>query len=306
MNTLALEKSVTFKRILVATDFSGASNAALKCAAGIAGVNDADLFVVHALPLEAHLPAPLDPMPAILDQEVRQAKEHLAQLESEALAGLRHETILERGPVFDVVDDVIRKKQIDLLVTGTHGRTGIRKIVLGSVAETLFRRFTCPVLTVGPSAKPAHEIRRVLYATDFGPSSIHALPYAIDFADKRSGQLILLHLVSPVPVEYIGPFWYPGNDLLEREVAEKQRSLKKLRDLLPSSLGLKCSVEHVVEVHMAPEGISNFARRCQADLIVMGIRNSAANVPRLASHVPWAVVYEVVCAATCPVLTVRS
>jgi len=306
MNTLALGKSVSLSKVLVATDFSEASNSALTCAASIAGANDAELLLVHALSEEAGLPVPMEHLPAVMDCELRNARQQLAKIESDSLAGVRHETILERGPVADVLEEVIRRKGIDLLVTGTHGRAGIKKLMLGSTAEKLFRRASCPVLTVGPSAKVTHEIRRVLYATDFGAASIHALPYAIEFANKPSGALALLHLTSPVPVEYMGPFWYPTNDILETEEAEKQRSLKKLRDLLPSGSGLSCSVEHVVELHFPPAGITGFARRWGADLIVMGVRHSAANLPRLVSHMPWAVAYEVVRAAECPVLTVRS
>ena len=85
-----------------------------------------------------------------------------------------------------------------------------------------------------------------------------------------------------MPVEYIGPFWYPGTDVVEREAASKGEAMERLRELLPSSQGLNCSVEHVVEVHLAPEGLVNFARERNVDLIVMGLRESA--IGAAASH----------------------
>jgi len=307
MTTLELEKSVTFKNILVATDFSDASKHALQCAAAITDLNQAQLFVLHALPPEPRVPLPLDHLPASTDRDLCAAKINFEKVVSEEpLTHVHHEEILERGPVSEVVLDAIQQKKIDLLVLGTRGRTGLKKLVLGSVAEELFRRALCPVLTVGPSAVPARPIRRVLFTTDFGPSSLQALPYAIDFANKTGGELILLHLVSPMPVDYVGPVWYPGTDVIEREEASKQQSMKQLRNLLPSNSGLKCKVEHLVEFHFAPEGITEVATERDVDMIVMGVRESGMNAPRLAARTPWAIAHEVVCRAKCPVLTVRA
>lgn len=307
MTTMELEKSVTFKNILVATDFSDASKHALQCAAAITDSNQGNLFLLHAVPPEARLPVPLDPLPASADRELSEAKLNLEKVVSaEPLGHLHPEEILERGPVGEVVLDAIQREKVDLLVLGTHGRTGIKKLVLGSVAEELFRRASCPVMTVGPSAVASRPIRKVLFATDFGPSSIQALPYAIDFANQTGGELILLHLVSPFPVDYVGPLWYPGTDVIEREEASKLESLKRLRDLLPSNSGLSCYVDHAVEVHLAPEGIVNFARQHDVDLIVMGLRESSMNTPRLSAHMPWATAYDVVCHAECPVLTIKG
>ncbi|MGA9041420.1 MAG: universal stress protein [Terriglobales bacterium] len=307
MTTMELEKSVTFKNILVATDFSDASKHALQCAAAITESNEGKLFLLHAVPPEPRLPVPLDPLPVSADRELSEAKLTLEKVVSaEPLGHLHPEEILVRGPVGEVVLDAIQREKVDLLVLGTHGRTGFKKLILGSVAEELFRRASCPVLTVGPSAAPVRPIRKVLFATDFGPSSIQALPYAIDFANQTGGELTLLHLVAPFPVDYVGPLWYPGTDVVEREEASKLESLKRLRDLLPSNSGLSCYVDHAVEVHLAPEGIVNFAKQHDVDLIVMGLRESSMNTPRLSAHMPWATAYDVVCHAECPVLTVRG
>src|SRR5262249_31861413 len=156
MPTLELEKSVTFKNIVVATDFSEVSRRAIEVAADIASENDSELYVLHASPPEPRLAVPLDPVPSALDPEVTHARESLDKLgKSQRFKSLHHEEIVERGPVWDVVEDVCERKRADLLVVGTHGRTGIRKLVLGSVAEEIFRRASSPVLTVGPRVIPA-------------------------------------------------------------------------------------------------------------------------------------------------------
>lgn len=307
MSTLEIEKSATFKNVLLATDFSDASAHALQSAAVITESNDGDLFVLHVVPPEPHVAVPLDPLPIELDDLYQRGKHGLKKLSAaEPLTHLRHEEILKRGEIGDVVAEVIRQRRIDLLVLGTHGKTGFRKIVLGSVAEELFRGATCPVLTVGPAASPNRHIRRVLFATDFGPSSIQALPYALDFANKVDGELFLLHLVTPISVNYVGPGWFPDDNYMEKEEALKKESLKKLRNLVPYSTGLKCRVQYLVDLHFADEGIVHAARDHNVDLIVMGIRESGTKAPRLAAHMPWATAYEVVCNAGCPVLTVRA
>jgi nucleotide-binding universal stress UspA family protein len=310
MTTLELEKNITFKNILVATDFSDASNRALQCAAAIAhtgALHERKLYVLHAPAPAPRSPVPLDLLPMNAERDLWEAKETLANVVcTEPLRGLRVEEILKRGAVAEVVLDAVQENSIDLLVLGTHGRTGLRKMVLGSIAEELFRRARCPVLTVGPSAVSVKAIRRVLFATDFGSSSVQALPYAIDFANQAGGELILLHLVAPFPVDYVGPFWYPGTDLVERERSCQQGCRDKLRGLLPSNSGLKCSLEHVVEVHLAPEGIIKFAAQYKVDLIVMGVKESGTSAPRLSARMPWANAYDVICHAQCPVLTVRS
>ena len=307
MPTLELAQSVTFENIVVATDFSSASDRVIEYAKTIAGDNHAQLFVLHAAPPSPHLPIPLDPLPGSLDRELTEAKDHMAKFAtSETFHDVQHQEIVERGAVWDLIEDVLKQKRADLLILGTHGRSGLKKLVLGSVAEEIFRRVACPVLTIGPMATPVKQIRRVLFATDFGHSSMHALPYAIDFANRNEGELILLHLIPPIPVEYVGPAWYPSTDFVNCEEMEKQAIMPKLRGLLPSTDGLKCTVNYMVAVHYPAEGIVNIAKEHNVDLIVMGVRESGRNAAYVAAHMPWAVAYEVVCNAECPVLTVRG
>jgi len=307
MPTLELAKSVTFQNIVVATDFSEVSQHAVQCAANIVEDNDGQLYVLHARAPEVRLPIPLDPLPENLDQETIHARRNLSRIgEAEPIKHLHHEEILQRGKVWEVVKDIAKQKKADLVVVGTHGRTGFKKLMLGSIAEEIFRSASCPVLTVGPFASSTRKIRRVLFATDFGPASVHALPYAIDFANRTGGELVLLHLTPPIPVEYVGPAWYPSSDFIDREEMDKQEFLPKLVELLPSHEGLKCTVKYVVETHYPSEGIVSIAKEMKVDLIVMGIRESGLGSPAIAAHMPWATAYEVVCKAECPALTVRG
>jgi nucleotide-binding universal stress UspA family protein len=307
MTTLELEKSVTFKNILAATDFSDASRHALEWAASITGSTDGKLFLLNVLPAEARLPVTFDPFPKALDRAGCEADLEFQKLvSSKSIARVSHETLVRRGPVADVVSDLIEEMGIDLLVTGSQGRKGLGRVVLGSVAEELLRRASCPVLTVGPYALSSPRMRRVVYATDFGAASHLALPYALDFANTEGGELLLLHIVAPVPIDYFGPGWYSGSDLIQYELEAKQQSIKKLRSLLPEDSQRKCLVEHIVQSQMTAEGILKVAREREADLIVLGVHESGAGSAKLATHLPWTTIHEIVCQAECAVLTVKA
>jgi nucleotide-binding universal stress UspA family protein len=181
-----------------------------------------------------------------------------------------------------------------MVVMGSHGRAGLRKIMLGSAAEQIFRRAPCPVLTVGPHAARSpvqfENWRCILFATDFSQGSLHALPYALSLAEENQATVVLLHVISMVPVQEQDPV--------------KDRAQKRLEALVPIDAAAWCNPECLVRFDFPTEGILQVAKERGADLIVMGVRKPAA--PRLSAHMPWAVATEVVCRAHCPVLTVRG
>jgi len=308
METIALKQSVTFKNILLATDFSEVSKKAVPYAVAIASRYASKIYFAHVLPPKARTPIPIEPLPAELDRERVSAEVEMEIFLQNALVNVPHNVLLENGPIWDALSDLIQRDEIDLLVLGTHGRGGLKKVILGSVAEELFRLAPCPVLTVGPAvpAEPAgaKEFRRILFATDFGPASLHALQYAISLATESNARLILLHVVAPVPVVEVGPYWYPGTDLVEQQKTAKERYIGRLEDLIPPDANLPSKPEFLVDFDFAPDAIVRTAVVSDADLIVMGVNQAAS--ARASAHMPWATAHEVVCHAKCPVLTVRS
>jgi len=308
METIALKQSVTFKNILLATDFSEVSKKAVPYAVAIASRYASKIYFAHVLPPKARTPIPIEPLPAELDRERVSAEVEMEIFLQNALVNVPHNVLLENGPIWDALSDLIQRDEIDLLVLGTHGRGGLKKVILGSVAEELFRLAPCPVLTVGPAvpAEPAgaKEFRRILFATDFGPASLHALQYAISLATESSARLILLHVVAPVPVVEVGPYWYPGTDLVEQQKTAKERYIGRLEDLIRPDANLPSKPEFLVDFDFAPDAIVRTAVVSDADLIVMGVNQAAS--ARASAHMPWATAHEVVCHAKCPVLTVRS
>jgi nucleotide-binding universal stress UspA family protein len=307
-------EEVSFKRILLATDFSEASERALSYAIAFCARYGSDLFIVHATVPEPREPIPMDPLPRELDRHRMEAERQMRRLgKSARIKDLPHTLMVEKGEVWTVLSSVIEREHIDLLVMGTHGRRGFRKLALGSVAEEVLHLAPCPVLTVGPNVTPAAPhalgVHEVLFAADFGEASNKALPYAVALAHDCGGHLILLHLVEPMPVAEIapaayGPPVYAAQELAKWQSVRKQESEEKLAELLPSGMQWVSNPTFVVGMDLLPEGILETAKLHKAELIVMGANHT--ETPRLASHLPWALTSEVIRKARCPVLTCRS
>lgn len=301
-------KSLSFKHILIATDFSSWSEKATECALAVARHYRSEVTIVHALAPHARGPVPLD-SPRELDSERINAEEKMAALDVKAAAiGVSHQLRIERGRVWDVLSRLIRHQDADLLVLGTHGRGGIKKIAVGSVAEQVLHQAECPVLTIGPNVPitATSDFRSILFATDFGPASEKAFPYALSLAQGQGAKLVFVHMIAPVPTAIAGfaPAVCAAQDLAEWEAAAKRESVKKLYKLIPRGTKLEMPPEYVVGLGFLPNGILDTAAEHDVDLIVMGANRTDS--ARFVSHIPWAVTHDVICQARCPVLTVSG
>jgi nucleotide-binding universal stress UspA family protein len=299
MATVTAPTRIALQNILVATDFSGCAESAVKYALGIAHRYGSTLHMVHVLP-EMPFVESTDPDPGRIR---RSAQQKLANVvASEAFRGIRHTETIEEGEVAQVLADLGIAESIDLIVLGTQGRSGIGKFLLGSVAEEAFRSALCPVLTVGPHVKRGAsdaKLQHILYATDFGPESAHGVPYALSLAEENHARLTMLHVahepgvVMPEPVA--GSLPVVATDI---EVAEGER---RLRDLVPQDIALWHEPKYLVAFGPPAETILAFAAE-DVDMIVLGVKRPAA----LTKHLGSGVAYRVVCEAPCPVLTVGA
>ncbi len=270
--------------ILAATDFSSASKTALCYALSMARRHGSKVFVVHVSSAQSE---------ANLMDAWRTAQAEITDhLVAGRLRGLQHELLVKSGDVWTVLAQLIAECGIDLVVVGTRGRTGVWKLLLGSVAETIFRQASCPVLTVGPGISqqdPEIGPQRILVPTGFAPQSLYAVGYALRLARELHSSLALLHVVTD-----------PG--MQDQEQVRSAR-LARLQDLVGAKEQLTSPPEFFVEFGSAPEKILETASRWNPNLIVLGIHHSAA-VSR--KETTWAKAYEIVCKASCPVLTVRA
>jgi nucleotide-binding universal stress UspA family protein len=298
------------KSVLMATDLSPASVKPLHHALAIARYYGAKLYVAHVVSPIPYLMAG----PEALQLGCEGASQDMQQLQRDllhdgSLNGLDHEFIIRHGSVWEELQAIIFQKQVDLVVVGTHGRRGIEKVLLGSVAEQVFRDATCPVLTVGPySYRESRvdltgEIRTYLFATDFGETSLRALPQAASLASQTNAGLILLHVVPAAPVPQI-PGWYSASEIMLMRENARQACARRLEQLMPREEETPIESAFVVQFGMPSEKILQVALDKGVDLIILGLRR--ASLAGTISHMPWATAYEIVCGAGCPVLTVRQ
>jgi nucleotide-binding universal stress UspA family protein len=300
MSVVELSSRIALKNILFLTDFSEPSEAALPFAVAIARGYRAKVYTLNAF-----IPAPYVYAPelsaAAIEVEEENAKVEMHRVEA-AFTGLPHESIIERGiGVWPAVQQAMREHAIDLVVLGTHGRTGAAKLLLGSVAEEIFRRSPVPVLTIGPGVRSgAHNggrFRRVLFATDLSVDSAAAAPYAVSLAQENHARLVLLHVMRHPETRN-----HEEEDQFELSVAE---AIHQMYESVPKDVELYYPPEVIVEYGDAAERIVAAAQERRADLIVLGVRDAAGHIGA-ATHLERATAHKVVSHAQCPVLTVRK
>jgi nucleotide-binding universal stress UspA family protein len=288
MKTLDSTTRVTFKNMLFATDLSSSAENALPYAVEIARRNHATVYAVHVIGPDVYPLVPPAAWPKFAEDEKEFRRESRHRLD-EQLRDLSHEIIFQAGDTWPTLAKVIEEKRVDLIVLATHGRTGLEKVLLGSVAEEIFRQALCPVLTVGPRSSPrakeTAELNRILYATDFSPESLAAAPFAISLAREHRAQLILLHSMEGT-----------GEVSALRHV---------LRDLVPFGADLRCEPDCIVERGAPANKILEVSEGHGADMIVLGVHGADGHLSRI-THFVRSDAYKIVTQAKCPVLTVRG
>src|SRR5579864_539693 len=185
------------ENILVPTDLSDDSRPVLPYVGQIARAFGARIYVCHIhadVPLAAGLAAP-----RLYEAEGKDAAAHLAAFRrSPALKGVEPKLILASGKIHEEMPKLIAENHIDLVMVGTHGRTGLAKVVLGSVAEEICRVATCPVFTVSPATElaPVAAFKNILFPTNLSEDSKKTLPYIAMLAGKYGSRVTVLHVIA--------------------------------------------------------------------------------------------------------------
>jgi nucleotide-binding universal stress UspA family protein len=292
MSTYTTEAAVAIKNILYPTDFSEGSLVALPYAASLARQFGAKIFVTHVSPEAPGVPASVREGLAALHLTSRDDARPDAAFLRSYMPGIHYELLFRKGAIWPELSQIVNEKAMDLIVTGTHGRTGVSKLLSGSVAEEIFRHAVCPVLTVGPTvsgeAGSIADLHEILLATDFSAESLAALPYTISLAQQDRARVYLLHVATE-------PVRQQSEDVLKA----------RLLDLIPLSAKLSCAPRAFVRYGLPAAQITEFAEQFGVDLIVLGVRRTPS--PWGSSrHLPRATAYRVACEALCPLLTVRA
>ncbi|MFY9729544.1 MAG: universal stress protein [Candidatus Acidiferrales bacterium] len=304
MEKVECSTGISIKNILFLTDFSEPSEVALPFATSIARGYGARVYALHVFTPDPNVcGAPAKLAIAAIETGEQAAK---ARIDSQ-LTGLEHETIVDWSiDLWDAVQKTIREKHIDLIVMGTHGRTGADKFFMGSVAEEIFRRSPVPVLTIGPDVRSSvhtgGRFHRVLFPTDFTDASLAAAPYAISLAQENNARLVLLHVMRTPELRNINSRNENDQRRFELSVAE---AIHQLYETVPKDADLHFPPESLVEYGDPADRILALAKDRSSDLIVLGVRDATGRIGA-ATHLARATAHKVVAHALCPVLTVRE
>jgi nucleotide-binding universal stress UspA family protein len=291
MSSSPLATEIGIHRVLSAIDLSPNSIRALNHAIAIARSYGAKHYLVHVVSSIGYLMVGADVLAAAVDSAARELSDLEQRLSrTGALAGLSHEMLVCQGEVWQQLERVVKEQRIDLIVLGTQGKTGLRKLALGSVAESVFQHAMCPVLTVGPCA-PADAphpatVSHILYPTDLSPESAKAAAYAVSLAKEHGAQLTILH------VHEKGEAGNTGED--------RHEFVERFRRQIAGDLPHKWWYEQ--QVGLVDQTILGLARERHVGLIVLGLHSRR---PFIHPH-SWLHAYKIVSEACCPVLTIRG
>ncbi len=289
----------------MATDFSEACAKALSYSLALARFYESKFCLAHVVSSLGLAMAGPSAIAAGEEAALRDAADlENSLIRTGALTGIEHKFIVRQGELWPELREIIREESADLLVVGTHGRHGMAKLFLGSIAEQIFRQADCPVLTFGPRSdgRPwfgtSSTHRTFLFATDFGPASLHGLAKAIAAANQFGAKLAFLSIVPSIPshTDEHSRNWHEDS---------RMRTLERLSQLADNA-ALDLRPELYVEFESerpVSEKILETADKLRADLIIMGLHNSAH--AGVISHLDLATTYDVVCQAGSPVLTVH-
>jgi len=290
------------RSILVATDFSKPGKLVVPYAFKLALALNLRLTILHVVKappeFEQSSPAAHHSLHSLktkalleLGRIVRFANENGLMADHKLLVGIPQDTILE----------VAHSPDVALIAMGTHGKTGLDRLRLGSVAESTVRQAPCPVLTVGASVTPHTpvnprrlSISRLLVATDFSAASKAALRTAVELAKRLNARGVLVHAAEPSGSLQADP--------LRVDELSRRRCAGRLQKIISASQADEVITDKSVITGNPVEVILDQAKHEKADLIVIGTQGRRGMKRLMLGSVAEAVVRR----ATCPVFTVKT
>jgi nucleotide-binding universal stress UspA family protein len=300
---------IALERILCPVDFSEFSAGAAAHAGALARHCGARLTFLHVAWVQVP-PSSFGaaPGPLLLDEAALQGLEDdlRAFARTRVDPSVAAEVRVVQGAAANEILGVASEMAASLIVLGTHGRSGFERLMLGSTAEKVLRKATCPVLTVpraAGAAGPPHELvlfESIIYATDFSEGARAALPWALSLARESKARLAMLHVLDWPDMPGEGKPFAATLTSARDEWLEQLRS--RLRTAVPAEARAALAVDDVLATGAPYKEILRVAAERQADLIVLGVQGRGAVDLRLFGSTT----SEVLRRAACPVLTVRA
>jgi len=296
---------VQFKHIICTTDFSDLANRAIPFAVSLAKEFGAKLYFCHVIGLPSSAvygEILLDPTEQ-QDKAVRYAQEQLGSLIDPQ--PVEWEALIATGHTADEISRLAEVKSADLVIVATHGRSGFKRFLLGSVTERLMRTLPCPLLIIPDPAPSAPNVadqplrfQRILIGCDFSADADLALHYGFSLAQEFQSELNLIHVIEKpayaIPVDTAAGTEDDSKSVMQNHLKEK------LSALIPPEALNWCSPNMVLLEGQPDEELTRYALSHHIDLIVLGARGQGL-VEKLFVG---STIDRVVRRAPCPVLSV--
>ncbi len=298
---------VHIKNILCATDFSDFSNRTIPYGVALAKEFNAKLYICHVIDFSSiaiYGEFQLNPV----DQQNRikqQAAEQLNELIGKQ--PVKWEPLISAGHIADELSRLVEEKQIDLVIAATRGRSGLKRLILGSVTERLMRVLACPLLVV---QSPEHEfvnpinqeirLKKILVGCDFSPDSDLAFQHALSLAQEFEASLHLVHVIEPSVYKDLSK---PDNTIGEEiQQGLHDRLTEKLIGMVPEEARNWCTPTTRILEGQPYEELGRYAKTEDMDMIVLGVRGHGLVKTLFLGSTTDRVVRQ----APCPVLSVST
>ncbi len=297
---------VTIQRILCTVDFSDFSRNTVQYGMALAQEFDAELFLSHIIEIPAsgfygdiHID-PVEQQNSIMEYAVGKFREWVGT------SPVYWEPVITSGHTADEIARQASQLEIDLVIAATHGRSGLKRLLIGSVTERMMRTLPCPLLVLrSPEKDAAHvaaqtfRLQRILVGCDFSSDSQLALQHGLRLAQEFQSELYLAHVIEPPTYD---DFEESASDLATQSYPELRRRLTRhLQELIPTDAGNWCRPHMVLLDGQSHDELNHYAELHEMDLIVLGVRGKSLVENLFLGSTTDRVIRK----APCPVLAVR-
>lgn len=271
-------KTLSVRNILVPIDFSNMSIQAIEAAKRLALRFGATIHLAHIRQFfyPVGFSAPMPPMIPFSVVDYDREAEGLAMKRLQALA-TKHRLsattchLLTGAPAFDEICRLAKEIPAELIVTPTHGHTGLKHVFMGSTAERIVQHSPCPVFVTRSDKRPQRNgshslINRILVPVDFSACSLAGLKYAIQFADSFGASISILHVVDPGPL--LTADGYRMYDLEKYHEMARKEATGQMRKFVQLAKFGRVKFETAIVTGMSVQEIIDFAQGHDIDLII--------------------------------------
>jgi nucleotide-binding universal stress UspA family protein len=248
------------------TDLSDFSNQTIGYGIAFSKEFESRLYLCHVVDISSialYAEAHLDPM-----EQQNQIISHAEATLADITRGedIDWQPLITVGPTVSEISRLVEEKSIDLVIAASHGRSGLKRLVLGSVTEELMRTITCPLLVMrGPEqSEKQHELiefrlKKIMVGCDFSNYSTLALRYALSFAQEFEAELHLVHVMEPTAYQNLSKTVKDAEVGYHGEL--KELIGKKLDHLIPEDAKNWCFPTTAILDGRADEKIVEYAKK---------------------------------------------